>query len=47
MDILKLCEKVLASDKVKDIRVEYVFIIINSVIDAISSGECFYDMEFE
>lgn len=47
MDIYKLCEKVLTSEKVKDIPVEYVFIIINSVIEAISSGECFYDMEFE
>lgn len=42
MDVLKLCEKVLESEDVKDIPIMYVYIIVNCVIEAISSGECFY-----
>ena len=47
MDVLKLCEKVLASEDVKDIPIIYVFIVITCVIEAIESGECFYEMEYE
>lgn len=47
MDILKLCKKVLESDDVKDIPVVYVYLIVNCVIEAINSGECFYPTEYE
>lgn len=47
MDILKLCKKVLESDDVKDIPVIYVYIVVNCVIEAINSGECFYPTEYE
>ena len=45
MDILKLCEKVLESEEVQHIPVIYVYLIINSVIEAINTGECFYPTE--
>ena len=47
MDIMKLCEKVLANEEAKDIPVIYIFTIIICVIEAIESGECFYNTEFE
>ena len=43
MDVFKLCEKVLASEEVKDIPIRYIYIIVTCVIEAISSGECFYE----
>lgn len=45
MDIMKLCKKVLESEEVQDIPVIYIYLIINSVIEAINSGECFYPTE--
>lgn len=45
MDIMKLCKKVLESEEVQDIPVVYIYLIINSVIEAINSGECFYPTE--
>lgn len=45
MDVLKLCEKVLESEEVKDIPLMYVYIIVTCVIEAIGSGECFYPTE--
>lgn len=45
MDIFKLYEKVLSYDKVKHIPMMYVYTVICCVIDAISSGECFYETE--
>lgn len=47
MDILKLCEKVLENDEVQGIPVIYVYLVINSVIEAINSGECFYPTEID
>ena len=47
MDILKLLNKVLAYDEIKSIPLIYVYTIICCVIEAISSGECFYETEFE
>lgn len=47
MDIMKLCEKVLQNEEVKDIPVVYVFAVILCVFEAIESGECFYNTEFE
>lgn len=45
MDILKLCEKVLESEEVQGIPVVYVYLVMNCVIEAINSGECFYPTE--
>lgn len=47
MDILKLCEKVLQSEEIQHIPVIYVYLVINSVIEAINTGECFYELEVE
>ena len=47
MDILKLCEKVLESEEVQGIPVVYVYLVMNCVIEAINSGECFYPTEQE
>lgn len=47
MDIVKLCEKVLQDEEVKDIPILYVYTVVYSVINAISSGECFIQTEFE
>lgn len=43
MDILKLCEKVIADAEVQGIPIIYVYLILNSIIEAIHSGECFYE----
>ena len=45
MDIMKLCEKVLESADVQGIPVIYIYLVMNSVIEAINSGECFYPTE--
>lgn len=47
MDIVRLFEKVLDSEGIKDIPLVYVFEVVCCVVDAISSGECFYDTEFD
>ena len=47
MDIVKLCEKVLEDEDVKDIPVIYVYAVVYSVINAIGTGECFMETEFE
>lgn len=47
MDLLKLCKKVMSYDEIKDIPVFYIYTIICCVIEAIGSGECFYETEFE
>lgn len=47
MDIKKLCKKVLNSDEIKGIPLIFVFTIVKCVLDAISSGECFYETEHE
>ena len=45
MDILKLCKKVMSYEDVQDIPIIYVYTIIFCVVEAISSGECFYENE--
>ena len=45
MDILKLCEKVLNSEEMKDVPVIYIYLVMVCVIEAINSGECFYSNE--
>lgn len=47
MDIEKLLQIVMESDDIKGVPVLYVFIVINSVLEAISSGECFYKAEID
>lgn len=47
MDIKKLCKKIMNSDEIKGIPLVYVFVVMTCVLDAISSGECFYSTEFE
>lgn len=47
MDILKLCKKVLESEEVQGIPVIFIYLILNSVIEAINSGECFYVTEYD
>ena len=45
MDILKLFRSVMESEETKGIPLIYVFLVFNSVIEAINSGECFYPTE--
>ena len=47
MDINKLFEKVMSSKEIAKIPIFHVFIILNCVIEAISSGECFYETEID
>ena len=47
MDLKKLCDKVLENEDVQGIPLIFVFAIMNSVIEAISSGECFYKTEYD
>lgn len=47
MDIIRLFEKVIESDDIKDIPLIYVFEVVCCVIDVIGSGECFYKTEYE
>ena len=43
MDILKLWEKVLNSEAIQEIPILYVILVVDSVIEAINTGECFYE----
>lgn len=45
MDVLKLIDKVLQSEEVKDIPLMHVYIVVACVIEAIGTGECFYPVE--
>ena len=45
MDILKLLKTVLENKDIQEIPTIYVIMVVNSVIEAINSGECFYDTE--
>lgn len=45
MDVNKLFHKVIEDEDVKDIPLVFVLAIVNSVIEAINSGECFYQTE--
>lgn len=47
MDVISLFEKVLEDEEVKDIPIMYVFTIVCSVVEAISTGECFYNTDFD
>lgn len=47
MDLKKLCDKVLENEDVQGIPLIFVFMIMNSIIEAISSGECFLSTEYD
>ena len=47
MNVLSLFEKVIEDEEVKDIPLMYVFRIVCSVVDAIGTGECFYNNDFD
>lgn len=47
MDIIRLFEKVIESEEIKDIPLVYVFEVVCCVVEAIGSGECFYNTEFD
>ena len=45
MDIKKLYEKVIHSDKVHDIPLIHILTVLNVVLEIIGEGECFYQNE--
>lgn len=45
MDIKKLYEKVIQNEEVHGIPLVYILTVLNAVLDAIGSGECFYETE--
>ena len=47
MDIKKLYEKVIQSEEVHGIPLVYILTILNVVLEAIGTGECFYETEIE
>jgi hypothetical protein len=47
MDIIKLFEKVMESDEIREIPILYVFEVICCVLDVIGTGECFYKTDYE
>ena len=47
MDILKLCDILFEDKDLKDIPIDYIFRVVNAVIAAISSGDCFYHDVFD
>lgn len=47
MDIDKLFKNVINSEDVGSVPIIFIIMVFNCVIDAISSGECFYKTEFD
>ena len=47
MDIKKLYEKVIQDEEVHGIPLVYILAVMNAVIEAIGSGECFYQTEID
>lgn len=45
MDIKKLYEKVIQSEEVHGIPLLHILAVLNTVMDIIGSGECFYENE--
>ena len=41
----KLCKKLLESEEIKDIPLEYIIKVVAVVFEIINSGECFYTDE--
>lgn len=47
MDVNKLFEKVMSNNEIAKVPLLYVFIVMNCVLDAIGSGDCFYETEID
>lgn len=47
MDVNKLFEKVMSNNEIAKVPLFYVFIVMNCVLDAIGSGDCFYETEID
>lgn len=47
MDVYKLFDIVMSSQEISDVPITYVFMVLNCVLDAIGSGECFYETEID
>ena len=47
MDINKLFDIVMSSQEISNVPITYVFMVLNCVLDAIGSGECFYETEID
>lgn len=47
MDIKKLFKKVMSYEEMKDIPIGHIYLVIKYVIEAIGTGECFYETEFD
>lgn len=47
MDVNKLFDIVMSSQEISNVPITYVFMVLNCVLDAIGSGECFYETEID
>lgn len=47
MDVNKLFEKVMSYDEISKVPIIFVFKVLFCVLDAIGSGECFYETEID
>ena len=47
MDIDKLFKTVISSEDVKSVPIIFIIMVFNCVLDAISTGECFYKTEID
>ena len=47
MDIKKLYEKVIQSEEVHGIPLVYILTVLNAVLYAIGTGDCFYETEID
>ena len=47
MDIKKLYEIVIKNEDVHDIPMIHILTVLNAVLDAIGTGECFYETEHD
>lgn len=47
MDIKKLYEKVIQSEDVHGIPLVYILAVLNAVLEAIGTGDCFYETEID
>lgn len=45
MDVNKLFNTVILSEDIKNVPILYIIMVFNCVLEAISSGECFYKTE--
>jgi len=47
MDIKKLYEKVIQNEDVHGIPLVYILSVLNAVLEAIGTGDCFYETEID